>query len=88
MVLNYITFLELIIFYVAPGNFAPLHNTLFYQIVVILFPVFHFRKAPLCLSVLRQHPDLWSDKGGFTHSMPCPCRAHAIPMPFPCHAVR
>ena len=26
-------------------------------------------------------------KGRFTHSMPCPCRAHAVPMLFPCHAV-
>ena len=25
-------------------------------------------------------------KGRFTHSMPCPCRAHVVPMPFPCHA--
>jgi hypothetical protein len=23
-------------------------------------------------------------KDRFTHSMPCPCRAHAVPMPFPC----
>jgi len=28
MVLIYITFLAHTIFYVAPGNFAPLHNTL------------------------------------------------------------
>jgi hypothetical protein len=26
-------------------------------------------------------------KGRFTHSIPCPCRAHAAPMPFLCHAV-
>jgi hypothetical protein len=25
-------------------------------------------------------------KGRFTHSMPCPCRAHAVPMPCPCRA--
>jgi len=30
-------------------------------------------------------------KGGFTHSMPCPCRAHAVPLPcrsliHTCHA--
>jgi len=29
MILNYINFLAHIIFYVAPGNFAPLHNALF-----------------------------------------------------------
>ena len=33
-----------------------------------------------------------SSKGGFTHSMPCLCRAHAVPLPccaliHTCHAV-
>ena len=25
--------------------------------------------------------------GRFTHSMPCPCRAHAAPMPRPCRSL-
>ena len=44
-VLNHVNFLEHIIFYVAPGKFAPLHNTLFLSDRCHFVSSLHYRVA-------------------------------------------
>jgi hypothetical protein len=48
-------------------------------------PVSHYTKiCPIGAALIRAHrrtDGLDDAKGGFTHSMSCPCRAYAVPLP-------
>jgi hypothetical protein len=53
----------------------------------VYFGVIRYKMHTINSAILSAVCRLLHSSGRFTHRMPCPCRAHAVPMPFPCHAV-